>query len=46
MTTITLNHHVDTSISFSRFLKRLGAQLRRALELSGKPYADGPYAPL
>lgn len=31
---------------FRAWLRKLGAQLRRAFELSGTPYVDGPMPPL
>jgi hypothetical protein len=47
MNTITANDAANESRgTFARFLRTLRTELRRALELVGKPYEDGIMPPL
>jgi hypothetical protein len=46
MNTIAITSPAPAKASFGDMLRRFGAQLRRAFELSGMPYVDGPMPPL
>jgi hypothetical protein len=50
MNTIAITSHNNSDIAapsgFAAMLRRFGAMLRRAFELSGKPYVDGAMPPL
>jgi hypothetical protein len=48
MTTLTLVHDTDANAAggISRFFACLRRELRRAIEIAGEPYMDGPMPPL
>lgn len=46
MNTIAITSPAPASTGFGAMLRRFGAQLRRAFELSGTPYVDGAMPPL
>jgi hypothetical protein len=44
--TATINTAAPGAADFRALLRKLGAQLRRAFELSGTPYVDGSMPPM
>jgi hypothetical protein len=46
MNTIAITSPAPAETGFRAMLRRFGAELRRAFELSGLPYMDGPLPPL
>lgn len=44
--TITAAAATTTESAFARALRKFWAELRRAFELSGAPYVNGPMPPL
>jgi hypothetical protein len=46
MNTIAITSPAPAKASLRDMLRRFGAQLRRAFELSGAPYMDGQMPPL
>jgi len=46
MTTTAANTAAPAPMDFRAWLRKVGAQLRRAFELSGTPYVDGSMPPM